>query len=130
MNNKQVGQILFTLSPGEMSLTPVQVVEELVRRTLDGEQVSYSVEALGQNGARRRFNLSSDKFVVFDNIDEAKSYLVDNATKAITMLCEDAHKKSKRLLKDASQENVQKERVQMTESILLEDGTRVKINLP
>jgi hypothetical protein len=130
MKNRHVGQILFILSSGEMSLTPVQIVEEIVRRTLDGEQVTHTVEAFGANGARKRFNLVGDKFLIFDTIDEAKSYLIENATTAIDSLCSSAVEKSAMFLVKEEKKNIRESRVQQYESMLLEDGTVVKINLP
>jgi microcompartment protein CcmK/EutM len=130
MKNRHVGQILFILSSGEMSLTPVQVVEEIVRRTLDGEQVTHTVEAFGQNGARKRFNLVGDKFLVFDTIDSARAYLVENATTAIDSLCASAVEKSILFSTKEEKKNIRESRVQQYESMLLEDGTVVKVNLP
>jgi hypothetical protein len=130
MKNRRVGQVLFILSSGEMSLTPVQVVEELVRRTLDGEQITHTVEAFGANGAKKRFNLVGDKFLVFDTIEAAKSYLIENATSAIDSLCATAVEKSTLFIVGEEKKNIRESRVQHYESMLLEDGTVVKVNLP
>jgi hypothetical protein len=136
MNKKEVGQILYILSQSDMNLIPVIVVEEMIRRTLDGEETTYAVEAMGRNGAKKRFNLSNESMKVFDDVEHARSFLVNNATDAINALCAEASSKGK-LLRESTKRTPVKEQeknaydpVQEYDEVLLEDGTRVKISLP
>ena len=130
MIKKQVGQIIFILSHAEMSLIPVLVVEEIVRRTIEGEEVNYFVEMVGNAGARKRFALDSSKYKIFDDIYEAKDHLSRNALDAIEVLCAKAIQKSEFLLNSTKKDkNLHEEDVPQYEEMLLEDGTRVKINL-
>ena len=130
MTKKQVGQVIYILSNSEMSRTPVVIVEELVRRTLDGEETNYFVEAIGSAGAKKRFQLDASKFKVFDEIDHAKQYLSTNALEAIDALCVVALRKAAQLSESyQAKENIEENSVQDYETMLLEDGTRVKINI-
>ena len=133
MSNRKVGQIIYIMSQSEMTLTPVMIIEEVVRRTLDGETISHIVEMVGQNGAKKKFSLSDEKFHTFDTIDIARNYLIENATNAIDVMCEQAKKKSlvfAQAVHQDSQQNLQKNNVHLHENVILEDGTRVKINIP
>lgn len=118
----------------DSSLVPVLVVEELVRKTLAGEETTHTVEALTQGGTRKRFTLSDTLFHVFDDVEKARQYLVHNATNAINSLCENAVKKSHQLLGEvntpASREKVREQPVHEQTEVLLSDGTKAKINLP
>lgn len=133
MTKKQVGQIIYVLLNSEMSLTPVLIVEEVVRRTLTGEETNYFVEAVGNTGAKKKFQLDANKCKVFDEIEQAKEYLSSNALDAIASLCLTAQRKAAALLESNenknNRENFEESSVQEYETVLLEDGTRVKINL-
>lgn len=133
MTKKQVGQVIYILSNSEMSLVPVLIVEEVVRRTLTGEETNYFVETASSSGTRKKFQLDSNKFKVFDDIEQAKEHLSSNALEAISSLCLVAQRKASALLELSdnknNRENFEENVVQEYETVLLEDGTRVKINL-
>lgn len=134
MKNKQVGQVLYILSRSDMNLIPVLVVEEMIKRTLDGENVSYIVEAIGKNGAKKRYTLDESTMKAFDEISDAREFLVNNAVEAINTLCSEAFERSK-LFFEASQrmknnpEKDHEDPVQEYEEVLLEDGTVAKIRV-
>ena len=134
MSNRTVGQILFVMKTDDTSLVPVLIVEELVRKTLSGEETTHTVEALTQGGTRKRFALSNNSFHVFDDVETARQYLIRNATNAINMLCDSAVKKSQQLLGEINtpvpREKVHEQPVQEQTEVLLSDGTKAKINLP
>ena len=134
MSNRTVGQILFVMKTDDSILVPILVVEELVRKTLSGQETTYIAEALTQGGSRKRFTLSDDQFQIFDDIESARRHLAHNATIAINMLCENAIKKSQQLVVEVNvptqKENVVVQPVQESLNVLLSDGTRAKINLP
>lgn len=134
MSNRTVGQILFVMKTDDTLLVPVLIVEELVRKTLSGEETTHTVEALTQGGTRKRFALSNNSFHVFDDVETARQYLIRNATNAINMLCDSAVKKSQQLLGEINtpvpREKFHEQPVQEHTEVLLSDGTKAKINLP
>lgn len=134
MSNRTVGQILFVMKTDDSSLVPVLIVEELVRKTLAGEETTHTVEALTQGGTRKRFTLSDEHFHVFNDVESARQYLIRNATSAINSLCENAVKRSQQLLGEINtpvpREKVREQPVQEQTEVLLSDGTKAKINLP
>ena len=134
MSNRTVGQVLYIMKTDDTSLVPVLIVEELVRKTLAGEETTHTVEALSQGGTRKRFMLSDANFRVFNDVETAREYLIQNATAAINSLCENAVKKSNQLLGEmnvtAQKEKVHEQPVHEYNQVLLSDGTKAKINLP
>lgn len=118
-----------------MFLLPILVVEEHVRRTINGENVAYVVETLNINGSSKKFNLDASKSDVFEDIHSARDFLINNAVAAIDSLCEVATKKSlifneRRPVKRSEEnihENLREEDVQDVDYVLLENGRRAKI---
>jgi len=139
MRKLTVGQVLFVLVPGETNIHPVRVVEEVHRRTLQGEEVNYMIE-LPVKGKRTVVPLDPD-ITVFSSIVEARDHLLDNARRAIEKICDVAHRVSEKEFPDQSppvhrqvtKENVRKvaqEPVQESTSVLLENGVVANIKLP
>ena len=88
MNKFIIGQVLLILIPGEMVLHPVMIVEEVNRKTLTGEETTYTIE-LSVNGKRSRVPLD-DEVLTFTSIAEAQMHLLENARIAINRICETA----------------------------------------
>lgn len=102
MEKLQVGQVIFILLREDHKIAPVQVVEEVVRRKLAGEEIKYFVRA-STSPKTKIMPLEFDKEHVFLTIEEARSYMLDNATKAIESICEEAFNASA-MFGDAPQE--------------------------
>lgn len=88
--NYTVSQILYLLSHKSMKVFPVQVVEEVVRNTLKGREISYTV--MMPNKAGTLTELSNVNAEVFDNIEDLKVFMTNNAIMTIenivTSACE------------------------------------------
>ncbi len=83
----EVGQILYTIIENRQKVYPVKVVEQVVKKTLDGEFVEYTVKI---PGAKEK-NVSLKKFKkIFDDLEEVNSYLTNNAKSAIDRMIESA----------------------------------------
>ena len=75
-----VGQIIYSILEDKQILLPLQIVEQVTIKNLEGEETKYTVLVPNKNHQK----LSLDKFKkVFDDLDEASSYLLNNAKKAI-----------------------------------------------
>ena len=79
--NYSVGQILYLLSHKSMKVFPVQVVEEVVRNTLKGKEISYTVMMPNKDGTLTP--LANVNAEVFDNIEELKVFMTNNAIMTI-----------------------------------------------
>ena len=83
----EVGQILYTIIENRQKVYPVKVVEQVVKKTLDGEFVEYTVKIPGT----KEKNVSLKKFKkIFDDLEEVNSYLTNNAKSAIDRMIESA----------------------------------------
>lgn len=91
MEKFHVGQVIFILLREDHRIAPVQVVEEVVRRKLNGEEVNYFVRA-SANLKSKALPLDLKKERVFLAVEDARSFMVENATRAIEKICEEARK--------------------------------------
>lgn len=83
----EVGQILYTIIENRQKVYPVKVVEQVVKKTLDGESVEYTVKIPGSKDK----NVSLKKFKkIFDDLEEVNNYLTNNAKSAIDRMIESA----------------------------------------
>ena len=94
----KVGQVLYLLLNKESRVFPVQVVEVVLRKSLDGEQVSYSVKM----PTRGEDVIDLDKIDanVFLTATDLQDFMNENAQKTIASLVQQAQT----LAKDSFQE--------------------------
>ena len=76
-----VGQVVFVISDKHKKVLPVRVVEQVVRRTLDGETVEYKVR--GGSDKSQTYTLSSIGSQHFSSAEDVKNYMFQNATTTI-----------------------------------------------
>ncbi len=70
-----VGQVIYVLSSETDKIVPMQVSEELRRRTINGEEVSYLISS-GPDKAS--FRLDEVKGKVFTTLENAREHLKAN----------------------------------------------------
>ena len=90
MKEYEVGQILFLANEKSFKIIPVQIVEEVVRTTIDGTFKTYLVKF--PNKDRTIVDINNVKFKHFKNEDAVKEYLLNNTKNAIETLMESANK--------------------------------------
>lgn len=76
-----VGQILYVVLRKEPNVYPMQVVEEITKKTLDGEITSYMVRA-GKD-ATKVLPIAEVDGEIFDSAEAAKKTLIDRVSQAI-----------------------------------------------
>ena len=79
MSNYSVGQILFLIANNKV--IPVQVIEEVIRTTLDGKEKTYIVKFPDKDGTTS--DVKKLKSELFESPKAVRKFMVDNATKAI-----------------------------------------------
>lgn len=79
MSNYSVGQILFLIANNKV--VPVQVIEEVIRTTLEGKEKTYIVKFPDKDGTTS--DIKKLKSELFDSPKSIKKFMIDNATKAI-----------------------------------------------
>jgi len=92
-----VGQILYLLINKSQKIAPVQVVEQIVRKSIEGENVSYVVKLPNSEGTK--IDLSKIDCEIFISSRDIRSLMVENATSAIDNLVSESVKISQTMFK-------------------------------
>ena len=88
-----VGQVLYVIMKKEARVYPFYVVEEITKRTLDGETVTYMVR--GGTDEKSQLLITEIDGEVFDSPEKARQSLVNRATSQVNKLVDAAIKKAR-----------------------------------
>jgi len=80
----EVGQILYLLLNSNKKIAPVQIVEQIVKKSIDGEDISYTVQI--PNSEKSRVLLSNIDCEIFTSSSDIRMSMIANATSAIDKL--------------------------------------------
>lgn len=89
----KVGQVLYVILRKEASVYPMQVVEEITKKTLDGEVTTYMVRA--GSDPNKVLPINDIDGEVFDSAEKAKKTLIDRVSSSINQRVEQAVLKAK-----------------------------------
>ncbi len=89
MSEYSVGQILLVANTKSFKIIPVQVVEEVIRTTIDGKKKTYMI--MFPNKDKTVVDISDINFEIFRSEDEVKAFLLDNTRRAVEELIRSAH---------------------------------------
>lgn len=130
----KIGQVLYVLLNRETKICPIQVVEEITKRTLAGETTTYIVK-FGKKG--ETVSLSDLDGQIFDSVEVLRTTLYERITHSVENIITNTVKKSQEFyhVDDVIQvhHKVESSEVQQpTEDamITLPDGTVAKIRIP
>ena len=138
MPQYDVGSVLWIIHTDRPGLMAYRVVEEITKKTLEGEQIQYLIQAAMPKA--KTVKLETIKGQVFSDSEEAKMKLIENATKAIDGMVEKIQKNvNKYFLK--TEDTPKQEKTKAIQSstnelkagyqwIELEDGSRAQVKLP
>lgn len=141
-----VGQVLYFILTKKSQVYPMQVVEVITKKTLNGEVVSYVLQA----GPNKDTLITLDKVdgEVYTTAQDARSILVERATTQINKIVENAVAKSSEWynvvenmpqtisdLPDLSTKHAQlyqqiEIEIEDETSVQMPDGTIVKVKMP
>lgn len=84
----KVGQILYVIPSNKTSVVPIQIIEEITKRSINGQTTSYIV----------RYSIEEDKTCdieqvsgeIFDSADKVKVTLIERSTTALNKLVDNA----------------------------------------
>jgi hypothetical protein len=88
----RLGQILYVILKKETRVYPMQVIEILSKKTLEGEVVNYMVR--GGSDPKAQLLISDVDGEVFDSAEKAKAALINRATSSIVRLIDAAVQKA------------------------------------
>jgi hypothetical protein len=84
----RVGQVLFVVLNKKMQVYPMMIVEEIVKRTLHGEETNYVLQ--GGSNPSITILLNEVEGEIFESAEEAKYVLTNRATSQIEKLVDSA----------------------------------------
>lgn len=119
----KVGQVLYVVFKGEKRVVPLQIIEEITRKTLEGLKVDYKLRSGPEDKSFINFNdIEGD---VFETPDLAIEVLTDRAKSSIEKIVSNAAEKARLLF--STSEKPTKESEQPTTDETQEEEVRVKL---
>jgi hypothetical protein len=76
----RVGQILYVLTHKETKIYPIQVIEEIIKRTVSGESVSY-IAKVGKNA--KTISLSEVDGDLYEDIEDLRKDLTNRVMNTV-----------------------------------------------
>ena len=126
----EVGQVLFVILSKKSQVYPMMVVEEITKKTLQGEDVNYVLQGGADPTSTVLLNQVDGE--IFESAEEAKNTLISRATSQIERLVSNAVAKSKEWYsKSAIQETVVHElpEASAASTVVLPDGTIARVKM-
>lgn len=148
MTQYKIGQVLFVVLKKENRVVAFQVVEELVKRTLEGEVVTYMAR-LGTSN--ENIPVSDIDGEIYESAEKLRKTLVEKATSSVNRIVDAAVQRSREwyptgfaneqgelaaVRKTRSPKKQQEQNPQVTDQgsdesfVELADGTRARVRLP
>ena len=127
-----IGHIVFVVLSKKNQVYPMQVTEIITKRTLQGEETNYILQA----GSDRDSKVSMDQIdgEVFESPEKARQTLIQRATQQINRLIDAAVTKSTEWYGESAtlerEEFTEKITDDLVETVVLPDGTVAKVRLP
>jgi hypothetical protein len=130
--NLIVGQIVF-LKLQKGKIMPARVFEEIRRKTLQGETVSYVFQSR-INGAMKTYEYDNS-LELFKTTEEAYTRMLEEASSFIEKVCSEAGREAREIFQLQEEAAVQQQSSKKSSSqvqqarIVLEDGTVANITI-
>ena len=140
MSQYEVGTVLWIIHTDRPGLVAYRVVEEITKKTLDGEKIQYIIQPAVPN--RKSVQLESVKGHIFLSAEEAKFALIENATKAIDGMINKTQKLINQVFqvktavlpsivqKTLTQNKVSEKLKVGYQWVSMEDGTKIQVKIP
>lgn len=140
MSKYEVGTILWIIHKDRPGLVAYRIIEEITKKTLDGEKIQYIVQPAVPKA--KPVQLESIKGRIFLSAEEAKNALVENASKAIDAIVEKTQNLINKVFlgqtpftnqKNQADQPFKESKRELKEGyqwVKMEDGTKVQVKIP
>lgn len=140
MSTYEVGSVLWIIHTDRPGLMAYRVVEEITKKTLDGEQIQYIVEPATPKS--KAVKLETIQGSIFEDSEEAKQKMIENATRAIDGMVKKIQLGVDKFFNNKEEPETPKKIVPQVQSssskelkpgyqwVEMEDGKRVQVKLP
>tara|TARA_B100000212_G_scaffold319120_1_gene276041 strand:+ start:58 stop:534 length:477 start_codon:yes stop_codon:yes gene_type:complete len=89
-HNFSVGSVVYFLHSKSERVLPAQVVEKIVRTSLDGSKSTYIIAVQSSEGRIKKIEVDPDAVDIFPTPKQMKEFMVSRATAAVTKLVDNA----------------------------------------
>lgn len=83
-----VGQVIYLLNEKNLKIIPCLITEELIKSSLEGKEVSYTVMLPGLK--QKQIPLADTDMSKFSDLESARSFMYENAKTAINSMIDAA----------------------------------------
>jgi hypothetical protein len=125
----KVGQVVYLIPAGERRVIPAQITEEILRRTLSGEETVWMIKIAG---SQKSIPLDPEAAEYYTDVEVLRDILIQRTTQQVNNMlgktveiAEEAFGRPERPAVSFSvPEDLQEEE---TATVLLPDGTKAKV---
>ena len=139
MSAYEVGSVLWIIHTDRPGLMAYRVVEEITKKTLEGELVQYLVQAATPKS--KSVKLETIKGQIFEDSEEAKQKMIENATRAIDGMVVKIQGNVDKFFNSKTEETIKQPSVTVVQSssselkpgyqwVELENGTKAQVKIP
>lgn len=139
MPQYEVGSVLWIIHTDRPGLMAYRVVEEITKKTLEGEQIQYLIQPATPKS--KTVKLETIKGHVYSDSEEAKMKMIENATKAIDGMVIKIQSNVDRYFNGKTEESIKQPSVSKIQSsptklkngyqwVELEDGSKAQVKIP
>jgi hypothetical protein len=119
----KVGQIVYLIPSGERRVIPAQITEEILRRTISGQETVWMIQLAG---SQKSVPLDPAAAEYFTNVDDLRDLLVERTKRQVVAMLE----KAEALANEAFGQPVDEPMFeQEATTVLMPDGTRAKVKI-
>jgi len=135
----EIGQVVFVVLSKKQQIFPMQVVETVTKKTLQGEEIKYCLQA----GSDKSTKIMLDQVdgEIFTSSEDARSTLIARASLQITRLVDSAVKKAKDWYAEEAKQELNEleikepkisfiEQDSVQDEVVLPDGNVARIKFP
>jgi len=122
-----VGQVIYLIPRDERKVIPAQITEEILRRTISGQETVWMVQLAGN---QKSMPLDPDAAEYFISVDELRSVLISRTTDQVNAMldrtiavAQEIFDVQNNITVDALESQQQDEII----TVILPDGTRTKV---
>ena len=131
IDRHEVGQVVYVISRKEGRVYPVLVVEETVRRTLEGSITSYMVRLPDKKGTVAPLDTVSER--VFSSHSDLREFMIRSATQSINTMVDNAVGIGHMLAPAGGELTAAPPEISQEEDTVfvdMPDGTRARLKMP
>ncbi len=138
MDSYNVGDVIWVVGTERPGLRVMQVVEEVIKKTLTGEVTTYMVSLPTKgNASKKTINLEKVPGDIYTSSEEAKKAMLDNAESAIEKMFEHSQRLADSFFPQKELETDKTVKNEPTaaedpnvETITLENGQVARVRIP